>query len=176
MSGHPRRVLGSPAVAIATMMGAGFFPVAPGTVGSAIGAGLGLVLRLADPLAVGIVFVVLAVVFTWAADRAGPVLGEADHRAIVCDEVWAMAVVAMFEPTGFGWVVAGFLAFRLFDTLKPAGISMVDRKMKNGLGVMLDDGLAAVGAICDDRGRACLGQLAGTLIVGNHHRQDRPPV
>jgi phosphatidylglycerophosphatase A len=44
-------------------------------------------------------------------------------------------------------MAASFIAFRLFDALKPWPISAIDREMKNGLGVMLDDGLAALAAI-----------------------------
>jgi phosphatidylglycerophosphatase A len=45
------------------------------------------------------------------------------------------------------WMLASFLLFRLFDAIKPWPISAIDRGLKNGLGVMLDDCLAAAGAI-----------------------------
>jgi phosphatidylglycerophosphatase A len=81
------------------------------------------------------------------AQRAGLLLGEPDHRSIICDETWAMAVVWECTPSGYGWVIASFLAFRAFDVVKPWPISAVDREIKNGFGVMLDDAVAALYAI-----------------------------
>jgi len=139
--------LASPAAAIATVFGAGFFPFWPGTFGSALALPLVYVMQPLDPAAKAAVYLVLFLVGVWTAQGAGRRFGEADHCAIVCDELWGMAVVWEFTPGGFRWMAASFIAFRLFDALKPWPISAIDRGMKNGLGVMLDDGLAALAAI-----------------------------
>jgi phosphatidylglycerophosphatase A len=142
-----RSVLASPPLAVATLLGAGFFPVWPGTVGSALALPLVLVLQPLGDLAKGAIFIVLFVIGVWAANRAGQQLHEPDHQAIICDETWSMAVVWEFTPADWRWMVASLVAFRLFDALKPWPISTIDREMKNGLGVMLDDSLAAFAAI-----------------------------
>lgn len=142
-----RTMLASAAAAIATLSGAGFFPVWPGTVGSALALPLVFMLRPLDPAAKAAVYSVLFLVCTWAAQGAGRQLGEPDDDAIICDETWGMAIVWECTPAGFRWMSASFLIFRLFDSLKPWPISVIDRSMKNGLGVMLDDGLAAAAAI-----------------------------
>jgi phosphatidylglycerophosphatase A len=142
-----RSVPASPALAVATLLGAGFFPVLPGTVGSALALPLVLILQPLGDLAKGAIFLMLFVICVWAANRAGQQLRQPDHPAIICDETWGMAVVWEFTPADWRWMVASFVAFRLFDALKPWPISTIDREMKNGLGVMLDDGLAAIAAI-----------------------------
>jgi phosphatidylglycerophosphatase A len=137
----------SPATAIATVLGAGFFPFWPGTFGSALALPLVYVMQPLDPAPKAVIYLVLVVVCVWAAQAAGRQFGEADHSAIVCDELWAMAVVWECTPGGFRWMAASFVAFRLFDALKPWPISAIDRGMKNGLGVMLDDAVAALATI-----------------------------
>jgi phosphatidylglycerophosphatase A len=142
-----RSALASPAIAIATIMGAGFFPIWPGTVGSALALPLVQVLEPLSLAAKSAVYLVLFPLCVWAAQSAGQQLGEPDHKAIICDETWSMAIVWECTPMDLRWMLASFLLFRLFDAIKPWPISAIDRGLKNGLGVMLDDCLAAAGAI-----------------------------
>ena len=55
-----------------------------------------------------------------------------------------MAVVWECTPANYGWMAVSFVTFRLFDVIKPWPILAVDRSMKTGLGVMLDDAVAAL--------------------------------
>jgi phosphatidylglycerophosphatase A len=142
-----RSAFASPATAIATVLGAGFFPFWPGTFGSALALPLIYIMQSVGPAAKVTIYLVLFVVCVWAAQGTGRQFGEADHSAIVCDELWGMAVVWECTPGGFRWMAASFVAFRLFDALKPWPISAIDRGMKNGLGVMLDDACAALATI-----------------------------
>jgi len=50
-------------------------------------------------------------------------------------------------PQGWPWVLAGFVLFRAFDILKPWPISVLDRRVKGGLGIMLDDAAAGAAAL-----------------------------
>ncbi len=140
MAAHPARML-------ALVGGAGLFPYGPGTVGALFGIPLGLLLA-AFPVAVAAA--ILAATFligVWACGTAAAHAGVHDHQAIVLDETWAMAAVIAFAPAG-GWaVVAGFLAFRLFDIAKPWPIGLIDRQVDDGLGIMLDDAVAALFAL-----------------------------
>lgn len=128
------------AVAIATVGGAGWSPVAPGTVGSAVA--LGLIWFLPGGR-VGLVafFVVVTVVGVWAADRAERRLGGKDSGAIVVDEVAGMTLSVMFFPRTPAVLLAGFVLFRIFDVVKPppAGAS---QDLPGGVGVMVDDLIA----------------------------------
>ena len=64
-------------------------------------------------------------------------IGMPDHGAIVWDEVIGFGVTMIAAPTGWEWVLAGFVLFRLFDILKPWPISWFDRRIHGGLGIML---------------------------------------
>ena len=78
-----------------------------------------------------------------AAERTGRALGRPDHGAIVIDEIVAFWLVLWLVPGGVFTQAVAFVGFRLFDILKPPPIRAVDRRFKNGVGVMLDDLLAA---------------------------------
>jgi phosphatidylglycerophosphatase A len=87
--------------------------------------------------------VVLFVVGAWASQVAGRNLGESDHGAIVIDEIAAFLLVLFFVGPDWVRVAFAFLLFRLFDIWKPPPIRQLDAAIKNGIGVMLDDLLAA---------------------------------
>jgi phosphatidylglycerophosphatase A len=78
-----------------------------------------------------------------AANRTGRALGRPDHGAIVIDEIVAFWLVLWLLPGGVMTQAVAFLGFRFFDILKPPPIRAVDQRFKNGVGVMLDDLLAA---------------------------------
>jgi len=137
-----------PAHWIAFGGGAGLAPFAPGTFGTLLGFPLDWAARVALP--VGGRFALCLVLFlvgTWAAGAAGRALGAEDHGGIVCDEAVAFMLVLLLIPGGWLWAGVGFLAFRLFDIWKPFPIRQVERSVKGGIGVMVDDVLAAVYAV-----------------------------
>ena len=70
--------------------------------------------------------------------------GTHDHRGIVWEEYVSMLIVLSCETQGMGWWLLSFLLFRLFDILKPQPVKWADSQIKGGLGVMLDDAIAAV--------------------------------
>lgn len=147
--------------------GVGLIPVAPGTWGSAVGvlAYLGLgrgaerifdysVARGLDlspqqfpaVLTTVMLFAILlvSVVGMWAATRAEKLLGKKDPGAVVVDEVAGQLITFLFVPwlaTGRWTVVAGFIAFRVFDIWKPYPVRRLEG-LGGGLGIMADDMLA----------------------------------
>jgi len=80
-------------------------------------------------------------------ERTAAALGEHDHGAIVLDEVVGYLVTVSFCSSGVPGLLVGFCAFRFFDIVKPWPIRLVDRRVGGGLGIMLDDLLAAVYAL-----------------------------
>lgn len=133
-----------PAHAIALGFGTGIAPVAPGTVGTLVAFPLhALLAAWWTPLIILLVAVVLFVVGVWACDRTSRALGLSDHSGMNWDEIVAFLVVLVFTPDGWGWQVVAFVLFRAFDVIKPQPIRYIDRTVKGGLGVMLDDLLAA---------------------------------
>ena len=59
--------------------------------------------------------------------------------------IWIGGFFGTGHTSGFiSWILISFLLFRFFDILKPYPINLIDKKMKNGFGVMLDDVLAGI--------------------------------
>jgi phosphatidylglycerophosphatase A len=78
----------------------------------------------------------------WLCHGTARDLGLADHPGIVWDEIVGYLITMTAAPAGWTWIVLGFVLFRLFDIWKPWPISWLDRNIKGGLGIMLDDALA----------------------------------
>lgn len=136
---------------IATWGGVGHLPMAGtwGTIASLPFIGL---LYTYGGLHVLALFTIFSFVTGWmACQKVAIHTGEHDHKSIVIDEVFGMAMVVLAFPyLGLGtWVhwLAAFMLFRIFDMLKPPPISWVDQKMNTPLGVMFDDALAALFSI-----------------------------
>lgn len=140
----PRDVaLSSPDGLLAFGFGSGLSPVAPGTAGSAVAVAPALVLA-ALPLPAALAVIVAAFFFgIWLCGRVGRRLGVHDHSGIVFDEFVGLWLVLVLIPPQWSWWLAGFVLFRLFDAVKPWPIGWLDRRIHGGLGVMLDDLLAA---------------------------------
>ena len=127
---------------IAFGAGAGLAPRAPGTAGTAVAIPVYLAIG-ALPLAVYAPVVALVVVAgVWVCGRTARDLGVHDHPGIVLDEIAGFLVTMIALPFEWPWMVAGFVAFRVFDIAKPWPISLADRRVGGGLGIMLDDVIA----------------------------------
>ena len=128
------------AVFIATLGGIGFTPGAPGTAGSLAAWPVGILAAFAfgpAGLIAGIVLVGLA--GWWASAVYVVATGREDPGEVVIDEaagLWIALLPAGLEPLA---LLAGLVLFRLFDIAKPWPIGGIDRKIKGGLGIMLDD-------------------------------------
>jgi phosphatidylglycerophosphatase A len=143
-----RFLFSHPAHFIALGFGTGLAPAAPGTVGTLLAFPLYAVLvQWIDPLGILLLLPALFALGVWACGRTGRALGAADHAGMNWDEIVAFMLVLVFAPPGLAWQVAAFGAFRLFDIVKPPPIRYLDRTVKGGLGVMLDDLLAAFYAL-----------------------------
>ena len=137
-------VFGDAGHLLAFGFGAGLAPVAPGTAGTLVAVPLYLALA-ALPLAAYLVVVTAAFAFgIWLCGRSAAALGVHDHSGIVWDELVGYWVTMALVAPGAWQVVLGFLLFRLFDVWKPWPIGVLDRRVRGGLGIMLDDVLAGV--------------------------------
>lgn len=132
--------------------GAGLMPIAPGTFGTLAAIPIYLFLTMTLTLTPFWYLLTVFLLFLpgiWFAAVVGRDLKIADYPGIVWDEIVGFLLSMFLVPLSLLWIIAGFLLFRFFDILKPFPINLVDRKMKTGFGVMLDDVLAAVYAsIC----------------------------
>ncbi|KAB7622757.1 phosphatidylglycerophosphatase A [Alkalilimnicola sp. S0819] len=143
---NPRKAfnLKNPIHLLALGFGTGLAPKAPGTAGTLVGIPFYL---LAAPLHgmayLGVVLLLFAA-GVLICDQAARDAGVHDHPAIVWDEVVGFMLAMLLIPPHWGWILAGFLAFRFFDVLKPWPIGWLDRRVTGGLGIMLDDMLAGL--------------------------------
>ncbi len=149
-----RQLLRSPAGLLAIGFGSGLVPMAQGTAGSAAALLPWLWLRHCSLTVYLLVLLGGCLLGCWACSVAGRMLGVDDHRALVWDEFigqW-LALLPVLHQHGPWWPLIGFGLFRLFDAGKPWPVSWLDRNLKGGVGVMLDDvaagALAAVATGC----------------------------
>ena len=130
-------------VALATVGGAGFFPIAPGTVGSAIAIVLYLATRhWAWPAQLALIAAV-TVVGIWAADVTAKALNREDPGPVVIDEVAGQLVTLFMTGAGLYGAIIGFFVFRVFDIIKPWPARQLE-DLPGGVGIMADDLMAGV--------------------------------
>jgi len=131
-------------VFVATCGYLGYVPFAPGTFGSAAGVALFYLVRGTGSIGVELaVIVALFAIGIWSATQAEQHFGGVDPSAVVMDEVVGMLITLALLPLNATGVFVGFLVFRVLDVVKPwpsAGFE----KLPGGLGVMADDGMAAI--------------------------------
>ncbi len=129
-------------LAIATVLGVGYAPIAPGTFGSAAGLLVWWLLP-ASTAAQLIAIVVLFVVGSWSGSVAERYFGRTDPGQVVVDEVMGMLITLLLNPVGWRGAALAFVMFRIFDVIKPYPSDRLE-KLHGGIGVMADDGMAAV--------------------------------
>jgi phosphatidylglycerophosphatase A len=138
--------------ALASALGLGHLPLAPGTWASAGAAAAYVLLRHLAPdasaVVVGIMLVSAVAVGLLVCPHAMRVYGSSDPRQFVLDEAAGMWLVTLGFPWRSALATAGLslVAFRLFDVLKPFPIRRVE-KLGGPVGVMADDLLAALYAV-----------------------------
>lgn len=127
---------------LATLGPAGYFPFAPGTMGSAVSALLLYLLRPSDQIIV-FSFIILFFTGTYASRAAEEFFGQKDSPRIIIDEFVALPLGLLFIKKTLLSITLGFFLFRVFDILKPFPIRRIENSLSGGLSVMLDDVLAA---------------------------------
>ena len=134
---------------IASVLGIGYFPVASGTVVSIVAVPLAiLIARQGGGAAVIVASLLAFVIGIWACGDHVRATGRKDPSECVIDELagqWLACAGICFAPASAAEFALAFLAFRLFDILKPWPISAAE-KLPGGMGVMADDMLAGLGA------------------------------
>ncbi len=139
-----QKVLTSPVHFLAFGFGSGLAPFAPGTFGTLAAIPLYLLMQgLSLPLYL-LITAIVCVVGIWICGKSSELLGVHDHSGIVWDEFAGYFITMIAAPAGWIWIIIGFALFRLFDIWKPWPISVLDKQVHGGLGIMVDDILAGV--------------------------------
>ena len=127
---------------IATVGGLGYFPVASGTLGSAVGVGRLWILS-GNPTQQIVGTLAAITLGLWSAGPAARAMKDPDPHPIIIDEVAGMMLALLLLPVRWPVYLAGFLLFRLLDIWKPGPIGWVER-LPGSWGIMLDDLLAGL--------------------------------
>lgn len=135
-----------PVYFIAFGFGSGLMPKAPGTWGTLAAIPLYLLLMHCSWIVYLIVTLFAFILGIWVCDKVSKDLGVHDYKGIVWDEVVGYLLTMFLAPHGLFWIFCGFVLFRIFDIWKPQPIGYIDKKLQGGIGIMLDDVLAAVPA------------------------------
>ena len=125
-------------------MGLGYIPFASGTFGTILGVLICLLFKEVNPwlyIVFTIIFIAASIGISGAAEN---IFGEHDSRKVVIDEMAGYLVTMALMPSRLDLFVIGFVVFRFFDILKPFPVGYLDKQVKGGMGVVLDDVAAGV--------------------------------
>ncbi|WNC71318.1 phosphatidylglycerophosphatase A [Thalassotalea psychrophila] len=129
---------------LALGFGSGLSPKAPGTMGTLAAIPLYL---LCSQLSLNVfiaITVFISIVGIWICDKASKDAGVHDHGAIVWDEIAGFFITMIAVPATWQTIIVGFIFFRILDIAKPWPISIADKKVGGGFGIMLDDIIAGI--------------------------------
>lgn len=138
-----------------TFGGAGLSPKAPGTVGTLVSLPVGLaILHYFGMETLFTLTLAITIIGIFEINKYEKATGIHDHQQIVIDEtvgVWIAFMIAHSTAMALSYpyiellaIILSFATFRLFDIWKPSTIGWIDRELKGGMGVMLDDVLAGI--------------------------------
>ncbi len=134
----------SPVLFVAYGFGAGLAPKAPGTFGTLVAIPVYILLHNLSTYSYLAVLVFFTLVGIWICGKAAKEVGVDDPSGIVWDEIVGLLFVFIALPFSWMLLVFGFLLFRLFDILKPWPICWLDKTLRGGLGIVVDDVLAGI--------------------------------
>jgi len=136
--------LKTPTGFLAFGLGSGLTPFAPGTFGTLAAFPFYLIMaQFTWPIYLGIT-VLAFILGIYLCDQASKNLGVHDHGGIVWDEFVGYWLTMFMIPLTWYWLLLGFILFRFFDIVKPYPIKWLDKKVKGGFGIMIDDVLAGI--------------------------------
>ncbi|QDP01801.1 phosphatidylglycerophosphatase A [Thalassotalea sp. PS06] len=139
--------LSNPIHLLAVGFGSGLAPKAPGTFGTAVAVPLFLLCaQLPLSYLIGLT-IIMALAGIYICDKAAKDAGVHDHGAIVWDEIVGFFICMLGISVNWMTLLVGFILFRFFDIVKPWPIRLIDRKVRGGFGIMLDDVIAGLMAL-----------------------------
>ena len=144
---------------LSSWFGVGRLPLAPGTWGTLGAVPLALIISYFGPVPSVISLAVIIPLAVWTSGISQKLIKKDDPPEVVIDEVAGYFVTVFLLPFSWWSFILGFLLFRFFDILKPFPIGMIDKKVRGGIGICLDDIVAGV--------YANIGVRIIMLVIGN---------
>jgi len=129
---------------LATGFGVGYSPIAPGTLGTIVAILIYYFLSEISPPLYEITLIGFFFLSVWVSGNAEIFFGKRDDQRIVIDEIVGFLITMLWVPKTIRFLIIGFFLFRFFDILKPFPIRRLEKRLKGGFGVVLDDVVAGV--------------------------------
>jgi len=148
-----------PQLLLAFGFGSGLSPITPGTLGTLVAVPLYLLLLKLPLWAYGLCTLAAIAYGVVLCGYASKKMGVHDHKGIVWDEFAGFWLTMFAVPFSWQNLLVGFVLFRFFDMVKPWPISVADKKIHGGFGIMFDDVLAGIAA-----GAVLHGLLLGGIV------------
>ncbi len=121
-----------------------YSPVAPGTLGTLIAIPVYYFLSNISSPIYEITLIGFFFLSVWISEGAERFFGKKDDQRIVIDEIMGFLVTMVWVPKAALFIIIGFILFRFFDILKPFPIRRLEKRLRGGYGVVLDDVVAGV--------------------------------
>ena len=128
---------------LATGLGTGYSPIAPGTMGTLLAIPVFLLLSSIPSPVYEWTIIAFFFLACWVSDKAQSYWGKKDDQRIVIDEIMGFLTAIMWLPKTALFVTLGFVLFRLFDIVKPPPVRRLEQ-VRGGYGVVLDDVMAGI--------------------------------
>ena len=139
-----KELIKRPVCFIGLGFGSGLAPIAPGTFGTLAAIPIYLLMQNLSLVTYLILTLVGFTLGVWICEQSAEWLGREDPGAVVWDEIVGYLITMIAAPTGWLWILTGFVLFRFFDIVKPWPISIADKEIHGGLGIMVDDVIAGI--------------------------------
>jgi len=137
------------ALVLSSWFGSGLAPVAPGTFGTMAAVAPVALIKYLGGISECVFLAVLVFIALWSSHVARNCLERDDPSEVVIDEAAGFCLSVFLLPFSCLSLCLGFILFRAFDILKPFPIGVIDRRIKGGAGIILDDIVAGIFAnIC----------------------------
>ena len=135
---------GKTALALSLWFGVGLLPRAPGTFGTLAAIPLGILMSFSGGLYSTLFVIIFISTAIWSSGVTEKLMGRDDPSEVVIDEVAGFLITIFSMPLSWPTLFIGFILFRFFDILKPFPIGDLEKKIKGGKGIVLDDLMAGV--------------------------------
>lgn len=135
---------GRVALLLSTWFGTGLLPGAPGTFGTLAALPLVIVINYLGTACAGISLIGVTILAVWSSGVSQKLMGRDDPPEVVIDEVAGFLVTIFLLPLSWLSLALGFALFRAFDILKPFPVRTIDKRVKGGVGIVLDDIMAGI--------------------------------
>lgn len=129
---------------VAFGFGSGTVPFAPGTFGTLMAIPFYLALSTFSPLIYLTLVILIFFGASWLCEKVSREISVHDHPGMCIDEFVGFLVTMFYAPQGIIWIIWGVIFFRIFDILKPWPINYMDKNIKGGFGMVLDDVMAGI--------------------------------